>query len=89
MSTVIDSVVAEKPKRQARKSSGRQVEQKTKTAVTLNTSTFQRLAIASIMSNRSQSDLVEELLRLHLEKWVVSRRGPASDNGEDRQSEAA
>lgn len=84
METAVDSVVAPKPKRQARKATSRQVEQKTKTAVTLNTSTFQRLAVAAIMTNRSQSDLVEELLRNHLQKWVVSLRG-TSDTTEDRQ----
>jgi hypothetical protein len=71
------SPVAEAPKkarRPASKSTARQGDKAIKTAVHLSPESMRRLAITSVMEGRTQSDLVDELIRLHLRKYVVQTR---------------
>jgi hypothetical protein len=74
---LIESPVAEaakKPRRSPSKSTSRPVEKSIKTAVLLSPESMRRLAITSVMEGRTQSELVDELIRLHLRKYVVQTR---------------
>ena len=77
--------VARKPRRQVAKSTARQEAKAIKTAVHLSPESMRRLAITSVMEGRTQSDLVDELIRLHLRKYVVQTRDrAASEESDDR-----
>lgn len=69
-----------KPRRQVARSTARPVEDKVKTAVLLSAEMKRRLEIEEVMSQRSQSEIVEELIREHIRRWVVSDRGNKPDN---------
>lgn len=63
-----------KPRRQVAKSTARPADKSIKTAVNLSPESMRRLAITSVMEGRTQSELVDELIRLHLRKYVVQTR---------------
>jgi hypothetical protein len=63
-----------KPRRSVAKSTSRAAEKSIKTAVLLSPESMRRLAITSVMEGRTQSELVDELIRLHLRKYVVQTR---------------
>jgi hypothetical protein len=63
-----------KPRRSVASSSKRPAEKSIKTAVLLSPESMRRLAITSVMEGRTQSELVDELIRLHLRKYVVQTR---------------
>jgi hypothetical protein len=72
-----DSPVAEavrKPRRVVAKSTGRQAAKPVKTAVSLSPETMRRLVIFAAMTDRTQSQVVAELIDLHCRRFVVQDR---------------
>lgn len=63
-----------KPRRQAAKSNGRQVVKPIKTAVSLSPETMRRLVIFAAMTDRTQSQVVAELIDEHCRRFVVQDR---------------
>lgn len=51
---------------------------KVKKALRLSPEAAERLGVHAIKARRTESDLVEELIRLHLKRYVVQDRGGAS-----------
>ncbi len=62
-------------KRQSGKSAGRAGGGKVKSTIHLSVEASQRLDIHATMTNLDRSALVEQLINLHLRRWVVSDRG--------------
>ena len=68
-----------KPRRQVNRSTRGGVEKPAKTAVYLSAESMRKLGVTALMEGRSQSDIVDELIRLHLRKYRVQtldRSGP-------------
>ena len=91
MSTIESPVVesVKKPSRRVREATARRVDKPTKTAVYLSTDSLRRLGLTSLMERRSQSEIVEELIRLHLRKYVVQTRDrSAVEDSSDQSAQA-
>lgn len=72
-----ESQAAEAPRktrRSADKSTGRQAVPPVKTAVSLSPETMRRLVIFAAMTDRTQSQVVAELIDLHCRRFVVQDR---------------
>lgn len=65
------AAVARKPRRPAARSTRGQGEKSTKTAVYLSAESMRKLGVTSLMEGRTQSDIIDELIRLHLRKYRV------------------
>lgn len=66
-------------KRQARKASNRPAPDKVKATIHLSVEASQRLTVHAAMLGLDRSALVEQLIRDHLKRFVVSDRGGAAD----------
>ena len=62
-------------KRQAAKPRGRQAAQKVKSTIHLTVEASQRLTVHAAMLGLDRSELMEQLIRDHLKRFVVSDRG--------------
>ena len=61
-----------KPRRRAVARSSKPAEERSmKIGLNLSADSWRRLGVYSTMENRTQSDIVDELIRLHLKKYVV------------------
>ncbi len=75
----------EEPKdaRPRKRQSGKAVKQpsdaKVKATIHLSSEASQRLSVHATMMNMDRSELVEQLIRDHLKRFVVSDRGGASE----------
>lgn len=66
--------VAKKPRRQAAKSTARPVEPKVKTAIVISADSMKRLGIQAVMTGKTQSELIEELIQANMRRFVVQDR---------------
>ena len=62
-------------KRAAAKAAGRQSGEKVKATIHLTVEASQRLTVHAAMMGMDRSELVEQLIRDHLKRFVVSDRG--------------
>ena len=62
-------------KRSAVKAAGRQSSEKVKATIHLTVEASQRLTVHAAMMGMDRSELVEQLIRDHLKRFVVSDRG--------------
>ena len=76
-------------KRQAAKAAGRQGGEKVKATIHLTLEASQRLTVHAAMMGLDRSELVEQLIRDHLKRFVVSDRGGGSSEGSSSESAAA
>ena len=72
--------VAKARKRPVAKSSKPAEEKPMKIGLHLSPESWRRLGVTSTMENRSQSRIVDELIRQHLRKYVVQVRSPKSED---------
>mgnify|MGYP001066923251 CR=1 FL=1 len=80
MSAQPSETISGKPrKRSAVKAAGRQSGEKVKATIHLSLEASQRLAVHAAMTGMDRSELVEQLIRENLKRFVVSDRGGASD----------
>lgn len=91
-----ESAVAEstKPRRRSvSRSTKPQVAPKIKVGLYISPESARRLGATALMEGKDRSDLVDELIRQHLRRWVVVDRGRAPEAtlpvAEDRQDAAA
>lgn len=91
MNTIESSTAIKSARRQVRKPTTSEVEQKIKTAVHLSPRAFRQLGIASVMANCTQSELVEAWILEKCRRYVVSDRGQCDDrqNLDDLVNDAA
>lgn len=68
-----------KPRRQVAKSTARPVEPKVKTAVLLSPEAMRRLGVTALMTGKTHSDLIEELIQTNMRRFVIQDRGRDSD----------
>ncbi len=66
-------------KRSAGKTAARQAVSKVKSTIHLSVEASQRLTVHAAMMGMDRSELVEQLISLHLRRFVVSDRGGAGD----------
>jgi hypothetical protein len=66
-------------KRPATKTAMRQSSVKVKATIHLSVEASQRLTVHAAMMGMDRSELVEQLISLHLRRFVVSDRGGAGD----------
>jgi hypothetical protein len=66
-------------KRQAGKTATRQFASKIKATIHLSVEASQRLTVHAAMMGMDRSEMVEQLIGLHLRRFVVSDRGGAGD----------
>ena len=66
--------VAKSRRRAVAKSSRQADERPMKIGLNLSAESWRRLGVYSTMENRTQSDIVDELIRHHLKKYVVQVR---------------
>lgn len=64
--------------RRAARAPGSNEASKVKKALRLSAEAAERLGVHAIKARRTESDLVEELIRLHLKRYVVQDRGGVS-----------
>src|SRR4051812_34878686 len=76
-------------KRQAVKAAGRQGGEKVKATIHLTLEASQRLTVHAAMMGLDRSELVEQLIRDHLKRFVVSDRGGGATEGSSSESAAA
>jgi hypothetical protein len=76
-------------KRSAAKASGRQGGEKVKATIHLTVDASQRLTVHAAMMGMDRSELVEQLIRDHLKRFVVSDRGGGGSSSHDADSSAA
>lgn len=76
-------------KRTAVKTSGRQSGDKVKATIHLTVDASQRLTVHAAMMGMDRSELVEQLIRDHLKRFVVSDRGGGSSEGSSAEPSAA
>ena len=72
--------VARSRKRAVAKSSKPAEERPMKIGLSLSPESWRRLGVFSAMENRTQSDIVDELIRCHLKKYVVPVRSARSED---------
>lgn len=97
MIAIEESAVAESPKprrRSVSRSTKPRVDPRVKIGVYISPESARRLGATSLMEGKDRSDLVDELIRLHLRRWVVVDRGGRVCEAtlpvtEDRQDTAA
>lgn len=65
-------------KRSGVKAAGRQSGEKVKATIHLTLEASQRLTVHATMTGMDRSELVEQLIRDHLKRFVVSDRGGAA-----------
>lgn len=65
-------------KRSAVKAAGRQATEKVKATIHLTVEASQRLTVHAAMMGLDRSELVEQLIKDHLKRFVVSDRGGGS-----------
>ena len=82
----LDGAGGKARKRSAAKAAGRQGAVKVKATIHLSVEASQRLTVHAAMMGMDRSELVEQLISLHLRRFVVSDRGGA---GGDSSGEAA
>ena len=70
-------------KRPAVKTATRQAAAKVKATIHLSVEASQRLTVHAAMMGMDRSELVEQLIGLHLRRFVVSDRGGAGDAASD------
>lgn len=76
-----------KPRRSGAKSTRtQQGEKSTKTAVYLSPDSMKRLGVTALMEGRTQSDIVDQLIREHLRRYVVQIRDRAASGDCDDQA---
>lgn len=89
MSTAtVDSSVAKSRRRQAPKATRGPVNKSVKIGLYLSPESARRLGITSTMESRDRSTIVDELIALHLRRYVVHTRGEASDTSPIGESAA-
>ena len=76
-----DPPAAKTRRRAPAKAAGRQSVSKVKSTVHLSVEASQRLTVHATMMGLDRSELVEQLIRDHLRRFVVSDRGGASEPG--------
>ena len=76
-----DLPAAKTRKRGTAKAAGRQNVSKVKATIHLSVEASQRLTVHAAMMGLDRSELVEQLIRDHLRRFVVSDRGGASEQG--------
>lgn len=76
-------------KRSAAKASGRQNGDKVKATIHLTVDASQRLTVHAAMTGMDRSELVEQLIRDHLKRFVVSDRGGGASEVSAPESSAA
>jgi hypothetical protein len=69
-------------KRQTGKAGARPAVSKVKSTIHLSLEASQRLTVHAAMMGMDRSELVEQLINLHLRRFVVSDRGGAEGNAE-------
>jgi hypothetical protein len=74
-----EQVNAKPRKRAAVKTAGRQSSEKVKSTIHLTLEASQRLTVHAAMMSMDRSELVEQLIRENLKRFVVSDRGGASE----------
>jgi hypothetical protein len=82
MIVAAESAVAEstKPRRRpASRSTRPQVVSKVKVGLYISPESARRLGATALMEGKDRSDLVDELIRQHLRRWVVVDRGGAPE----------
>jgi hypothetical protein len=96
ISVADETAVAEstKPRRRpVSRSTKPQVASKVKVGLYISPESARRLGATALMEGKDRSDLVDELIRQHLRRWVVVDRGgapgPTLPVTEDRQDTAA
>lgn len=78
-----------KPRRRsAAKASGRQAGEKVKATIHLTLEASQRLTVHAAMLGMDRSELVEQLIREHLKRFVVSDRGGGTAEGTSSENAA-
>jgi hypothetical protein len=82
MASQLSEQVSGKPRRRsAAKTSGRQSGEKVKATIHLTLEASQRLTVHAAMMGMDRSELVEQLIREHLKRFVVSDRGGGPPEG--------
>lgn len=76
-------------KRSAAKAAGRQSSEKVKATIHLTVEASQRLTVHAAMMGMDRSELVEQLIRDHLKRFVVSDRGGGTSDGSSPEAAAA
>jgi hypothetical protein len=76
-------------KRAAAKAAGRQSGEKVKATIHLTVEASQRLTVHAAMMGMDRSELVEQLIRDHLKRFVVSDRGGGSSDGSSSEAAVA
>lgn len=76
-------------KRPAAKASGRQSGEKVKATIHLTVDASQRLTVHAAMTGMDRSELVEQLIRDHLKRFVVSDRGGGASEASSSEPSAA
>ncbi len=74
----LDASPAKTRKRQPAKAANRQSVAKVKSTIHLSVGGSQRLTVHAAMMGMDRSELVEQLIRDHLRRFVVSDRGGAA-----------
>ena len=80
IATATDQPVARPRRRQAAKSNSRAEERPIKIGLNLSPESWRRLGVYSTMENRTQSDIVDELIRSHLKKYIVLTKSARPDD---------
>jgi len=73
-----DGIPVKVRKRQTTKPAGRQAAHKVKSTIHLSVEASQRLTVHAAMLGLDRSELMEQLIRDHLKRFVVSDRGGGS-----------
>lgn len=76
-------------KRQAAKAAERRPAEKVKATIHLTLEASQRLTVHAAMMGMDRSELVEQLIKDHLKRFVVSDRGGGSSEGSSSESAGA
>ena len=79
MSELPESSNGKARKRQMGKAATRSTVSKVKATIHLSVEASQRLTVHAAMMGMDRSELVEQLISLHLRRFVVSDRGGAGD----------
>ena len=89
MTTLASEPNGGKPrKRQAVKAAGRSGGEKVKATIHLSLEASQRLTVHAAMMGLDRSELVEQLIRDHLRRFVVSDRGGGTTEGSPADASA-
>ena len=75
MAEAVEPMQGKTRKRSASKAASRPTVSKVKATIHLSTEASQRLTVHAAMMGMDRSELVEQLISLHLRRFVVSDRG--------------